>query len=540
MRVELIAAIAVAGLTSSACVERRVAPAAPPTVATSSANASSATRPSPARIEPTSTVDEQVLRSQRSLPPLHRAAFFGDAAEVGRQLDAGTDPNARVPMPQYVLPRPTRRDDTTTPLIAAMAGAASDAQRRSFPPADERSGERSIADLRQRERATRGQPDPARGPMQFVEVERLLLAHGANARAANPNDGLTPLHVAARSGNLELIRPLLAAGGNPNAVDRPRGELPQTPLSIAAGWGDVVLVQALLDAGGDPARVPETSRRNLLIQTVNDPAVLRLLLDHGMVLPAGALKSAASSHAPAESIALIRRHADAAADGDAALVAAIRPTGHDPLTDDESARLLATVRSLLDAGASPSAPDGTGEALVAATVNGRKDVATLLRDRGAKVDWSRLKNNDHQPTKIAYNAAFTNHLDVLRACESLGMPLDVWGASILGRAERLRAAVAEGKTPVAGEAGATPLYFASVYGHADCVRVLLDAGVDPNARMPSWDTPDIGPRPLDGAAAGGHADVVRLLLDRGANPKSMTLDAEDRAKLAPAIAAMLR
>jgi ankyrin repeat protein len=120
------------------------------------------------------------------------------------------------------------------------------------------------------------------------------------------------------------------------------------------------------------------------------------------------------------------------------------------------------------------------------------------------------------------------------------MPLTSLGASILGRADRLRAVLAKGREPVAGEAGSTQLYFAARYGHADCVRILLDAGTDVNARLPSWDTPDIGPRPLAGAAIAGHADVVRLLLERGADPALLELDEEEWAQLTPEIRKLLR
>jgi hypothetical protein len=35
---------------------------------------------------------------------------------------------------------------------------------------------------------------------------------------------------------------------------------------------------------------------------------------------------------------------------------------------------------------------------------------------------------------------------------------------------------------MAGQRGATALIFAAVTGHADCVRLLLDAGADKNAK----------------------------------------------------------
>jgi hypothetical protein len=150
------------------------------------------------------------------------------------------------------------------------------------------------------------------------------------------------------------------------------------------------------------------------------------------------------------------------------------------------------------------------------------------------------KDDDFDPSKIAYAAVLENRLERLRQLDALGMPLDVWGASVLGRPERLREAIKQRE--LAGRGGgadSTAMYFAAVHGHAECVRILLDAGADPNERIPSWDTPNIGPRPLDGAAARGHVDVVRLLLDRGAKPELMTLDDEERAGLAPAVRELL-
>ena len=58
------------------------------------------------------------------------------------------------------------------------------------------------------------------------------------------------------------------------------------------------------------------------------------------------------------------------------------------------------------------------------------------------------------------------------------------------------------------------LAWAAQYGHAEIVRLLLDAGEDPNRynpeRIHSHSTP------LHQAALAGHVDVVRVLLEHGA------------------------
>jgi ankyrin repeat protein len=133
---------------------------------------------------------------------------------------------------------------------------------------------------------------------------------------------------------------------------------------------------------------------------------------------------------------------------------------------------------------------------------------------------------------------FVHKLDRLRELESLGMPLDPFGAAILGREDRLRELLADPKWKPT-TTSSTTVYFAADQGQTACLRLLLDAGGDPNERIPSWDTPDIGPRPLDGAALNGHAETVQLLLQRGADPKLMTLKDEDWQKVNEQIRQML-
>jgi uncharacterized protein len=63
--------------------------------------------------------------------------------------------------------------------------------------------------------------------------------------------------------------------------------------------------------------------------------------------------------------------------------------------------------------------------------------------------------------------------------------------------------------------GFTALHLAAFFGHAEAVRLLLDAGADPNAVGASE---QIGPvQPLHSAAATGRLECARLLLDRGAD-----------------------
>lgn len=69
-----------------------------------------------------------------------------------------------------------------------------------------------------------------------------------------------------------------------------------------------------------------------------------------------------------------------------------------------------------------------------------------------------------------------------------------------------------GDLNVADNALNTPLHTASLDGHADIVKLLLDAGCAVDPVNVAKDTP------LHDAIENGHVDVVRLLLDAGANP----------------------
>lgn len=63
--------------------------------------------------------------------------------------------------------------------------------------------------------------------------------------------------------------------------------------------------------------------------------------------------------------------------------------------------------------------------------------------------------------------------------------------------------------------GWTPLHLASVRGHVEKARLLLDAGARVNQRTEI----DGSETPLLEAAAMGHPEIVRLLLEYGADPR---------------------
>ena len=67
-----------------------------------------------------------------------------------------------------------------------------------------------------------------------------------------------------------------------------------------------------------------------------------------------------------------------------------------------------------------------------------------------------------------------------------------------------------------GWIGDTPLHWPAHNGHIEIVRLLLDAGADPNAHEINW----IGGTPMHWASE-RHAEIVRLLHEFGGNPTAV-------------------
>jgi hypothetical protein len=119
---------------------------------------------------------------------------------------------------------------------------------------------------------------------------------------------------------------------------------------------------------------------------------------------------------------------------------------------------------------------------------------------------------DHgaDPNAALHAAALHNEMEAARALIRRGARVDLSVAAALGYVDDFRRLLPESNKDDRHLA----LALASQFGQVEIVRVLLDAGEDPNRYNPvgghSHSTP------LHQAAASGNEDMVRLLVERGA------------------------
>jgi ankyrin repeat protein len=114
------------------------------------------------------------------------------------------------------------------------------------------------------------------------------------------------------------------------------------------------------------------------------------------------------------------------------------------------------------------------------------------------------------PNSAIQAAALHGELEAVNGLIGCGARIDLPVAAALGRIDDARRLLAG-----AGSADRhLALTLAADFGHVEIVRLLLDAGEDPNRYNPVGGHSHT--TPLHQAAGAGHREVVRLLVERGA------------------------
>jgi hypothetical protein len=166
------------------------------------------------------------------------------------------------------------------------------------------------------------------------------------------------------------------------------------------------------------------------------------------------------------------------------------------------ANIVEVAKVILDAGANQSSQN---EALMLVSTGSvprecrvQLPLIDVLCDYGA------------DPNSAVQGTALHGELDALNALIGRGARIDLSVAAALGRIEDAGRLLANTKS----EDRHFALTLAASFGHVEIVRLLLDAGEDPNRYNPVGGHSHT--TPLHQAAGGGHDEVVRLLVERGA------------------------
>jgi len=346
-------------------------------------------------------------------------------------------------------------------------------------------------------------PAPGRAPPGFTVVHLVALSGDARAMAAivehaaereilsEPDaEGRSPLHYAAAAGATDALQCLLGPGGLPADALCRAGV---TPLGYALAAGRTEAAGLLLAAGAScrvvdksgalPVSAAAAGRNRALVRAVLDLAPEANLRDGG---GAGPLHVAARA-------------------GDVGVVAELVDAGADVLLCDRAGRTAAHVAA--EAGHAEACGllaslmgqrqgkrrgvdvagcvDVSGRTLLhAAAAHGRSGVAAALLDAGLAGAAGAMDVDRNTPLLLAAASGDAGCVAALLDCPGTDVEHRDWAA-------RTALAVAAGQ------------------GHAECVRVLLEAGADAEA-------PDArGWAPLHHAASAGSAPCCAALAQAG-------------------------
>jgi ankyrin repeat protein len=351
-----------------------------------------------------------------------------------------------------------------------------------------------------------------------VPAVTLLLARGADVNGADPFQQETAMMWAAAEGHVDVVKALLAAGGNPNLrahvtsiterknEDHPAGGF--TALMFAARNGHDEVCETLIKGGADPKLSNGDDGGGLsgvtatIIAIANDRLDLaKKLVELGADPNDGSLYFAVDAH-------------DATTDMRARDGSKLRPRHVNRLTS------IDLINFLLDKGADPN-----------------KGFAGQLHSNG-------LGPGDFHSASPFYKAAMQSDVDVIKIMLARGAKLD-WvpgqvnapnagrGANANFGRPALIVAMGGGKGASFGggpgftRLGPPPFREAGTRDPAEAVKLLIKAGADPNV----WSWPDNSP-PIHKAVSLGNLDVIKALAAAGAKLDAIDNDGNTPLQIA--------
>ncbi len=283
-------------------------------------------------------------------------------------------------------------------------------------------------------------------------LAQMLLSAGANIRATTRLGGITALHMASQAGYAQVVAALIAAGAETNAATATGA----TALMLAARSGNSDTVTKLIETGADiNAKEKAFGQTALMVAAGLDRAdVVRVLMARG------ADWKAASSIADLKSLTSIvddgtgrpQQQAPAAA-GRLDVAGVTRGYRYNELIGTQGGLTalhfavrqgsIGAARALVDGGVDVNlvSPGDQASPLLVALINGHFDLAAFLLEKGANP--SLLSDAGVSPLYAVLNVQW--------------------------------APIAAYPQPRA--------YLQQSHGYLDMVKLLLDQGADPNARV---------------------------------------------------------
>jgi ankyrin repeat protein len=353
-----------------------------------------------------------------------------------------------------------------------------------------------------------------------------LLEHGADANEAQ-GDGMTALHWAVTNEDVDTARSLIYAGANVHATTRLNAV---TPLWLAAESGEAAMVYTLLDNKADADAPNSAGVTPLMIASASgNPDTVQVLIEHGAKPNAAErtygqtpLMFAAANNEADVIAVLVEKGADVAAVTKTRTSSTGEPMGglaalHYAVRQGN----VEAVDALLDRGADINqvSADGTTP-LMLATINGQFDLAMHLLERGADATIATTAGGtplyrvvDLQwapktayPQPPAARQQKTTYLALMTALLDRGADPNA----------RLRAALWYTRYGFGDDgvdlAGATPFWRAAEAGDVDAMRLLAGHGADPAIKT------NEGISPLMVLAGAGYRAADETVVPAGRMP----------------------
>jgi len=401
------------------------------------------------------------------------------------------------------------------------------------------------------------------------DAVRALLKQAADVDAAQ-GDGMTALHWAAMRGDAEMAQMLMYAGANVKATTRLGA---YTPLFLASQKGNAAAIEALIKGGADPKSATPGGATPLMVASASGKAdAVKVLLDHGVdvnakesVRGADALMFAAEANRAAVIDLLTKHGANVKATTNVVELAALSrddgsvagvvrgnpvPPGEEPPAGQRGQRGAPGQQG------GGQGQFGRGRGVGVAGVDRQYQLNELVSAQGGLTPLLFAVRQGHMESVVALVQAGA---DVNQVCAGdKTSPLLM--ATINGHFDVAKYLLDKGASPkLASDNGATPLYGAlnvewapkSLYPqprayqqqtitYLDLMTMLLDKGADPNVRLRkkvwysgySFDlsgVDEIGATPFWRAAYASDVDAMKLLVAHGADPNVATMKGAGRA-----------